>query len=280
MASQDRPAIESDDWKERFNALWHRATIGAEPVETVAKPVSKPVTTPPSPDVKGEAPQARSGGEADAWKAGWWALSNDGSVAEGRERIAGSNTDTAPVKTRYDIGAKQRAAAKAEHERIYQFFQKRYGGDNTSLPAWQKLCQDAEVEIGTTIRMCKEYLNQIYAYIFPFVKAVETGGKVEKLATYEDLRARVKARPFPLEEAKENEFLQVVLKHIWTPERNWSSEQRQGHAAGAGGPRPQTRGHVSRQAPRRNDMSSIDARIAAIRARKAAAKDGSNGKCE
>nr|OQO29100.1 hypothetical protein B0A51_06175 [Rachicladosporium sp. CCFEE 5018] len=64
--------------------------------------------------------------------------------------------------------AEERDALKAEHERIYRFFQKRYGGDNTNLPAWQKLCVDAGVEVCSRIRDCKGNLDKIYVYIYQF----------------------------------------------------------------------------------------------------------------
>nr|OQO32001.1 hypothetical protein B0A51_00800 [Rachicladosporium sp. CCFEE 5018] len=298
MASRARPLVESDDWKERFNALFNRATTQtaepvetvaepvetvaepvktvaepvktvAEPVETAAEPVSEPVTTTATTVSEDAATR-----ELDEWKAGWWSVSSSASVAKGRERLAAVKAAEPGVER-----AKERDALKAEHERIYQFFQKRYGGDNTSLPAWQKLCVDAEVEVGSRIRECKDNLNKIYVYIYQFVHAVETGGKVDKLATFEDLEVLVKIKAFPLKKALANEFLEVMLKHIWSGDINRTTEQSMGPTAGTGGLRPQRRGPTG-QARRTNDVSSVNARIAAIRARKAAAKDGSNGNRE
>nr|OQO31115.1 hypothetical protein B0A51_02486 [Rachicladosporium sp. CCFEE 5018] len=139
MAAQDTPLAESDDWRKRFNTLLNRAKIGNEPAEKAIDTVQA--------GTLGHDPPA----EADAWKAGWWTFPNGGSITKGSaklRRLTAPIAHCAPLAEGREKLAAMKAAEtaleraddeegqEAEHERIYLFFQKRYGGDSSSLHAW------------------------------------------------------------------------------------------------------------------------------------------------
>ncbi|OQO06267.1 hypothetical protein B0A48_08855 [Cryoendolithus antarcticus] len=281
MASQDEPRIDDEDWRERLNDLIGRGAFSvtktiqhevkaAEPGVKMIEPEVKIVDPVPSPTSTLNASDDTAPTGADAWKEEWWAMSNRALVPDGRE--------TTSFNDNISMHARERST-NAENERVYQFFQMRYGGDNNSLPAWQKLCEDVEVAIGSSIDDCKAILKLVYVYINQFVDAVGSSGKIEKFPTFEPLRVRIKRLPFPLEKAKDNLFLQVMLRKTSLPKGIFAVEERDGLTASASALRPQSRG-PTRQAPRSNVMSSVNARIAEIKARKAAAKDRVNGNRE
>nr|OQO24801.1 hypothetical protein B0A51_11517 [Rachicladosporium sp. CCFEE 5018] len=145
---QDQESLDGADrtdiWRKRFRAIFQTT----EPDTSVAEPASEPVSE-PVPDTAVTASVGNAPAAADAWKPGWWSVSSSASAAKGRERLAAVKAAEPGVKR-----AEERDALKAEHERIYRFFRERYGGDNTSLPAWQKLCVDAEVENLDKIYVC------------------------------------------------------------------------------------------------------------------------------
>ncbi|KAK6442624.1 hypothetical protein LTR95_001131 [Oleoguttula sp. CCFEE 5521] len=88
---------------------------------------------------------------------------------------------------------------EAEHERIYLFFQKRYGGDSSSLHTWQLGWKEVEVEIESSVDQCQATGLRLH---LPCRRCGGGGDKVEQCSTSDTPWLSIKARHYPLKAAK------------------------------------------------------------------------------
>ncbi|KAM0695665.1 hypothetical protein Q7P36_004147 [Cladosporium allicinum] len=111
-------------------------------------------------------------------------------------------------------------AAKAAHEAkvasIILHFDTTYTAKLGRLAAFQQLCTDLDVDVGTSLKQCKENVKLANINIHDFVRVQKAGGDVsaEKFPSNAALRRDIKKDPsrrFPLHRAKANVFLTAML---------------------------------------------------------------------
>lgn len=97
-------------------------------------------------------------------------------------------------------------------------FNSQYGNDDSVKAKWQALCQDCGVDPPPSIIKCKKALKGLNINIFEFLEAKREGrlpyrfGSRKKLAEY---MLENPKRRYPLEMAKRNRFLSVLLIECW-----------------------------------------------------------------
>lgn len=136
---------------------------------------------------------------------------------------------------------KKSEAAKKEHEAavediITHFAATYISTGNDNLITFQQLCEDLDVEVGTSMKKCKQVswsfrdvilwranssyraqnIKRAYVNIHDFVRVQKTGGDVSKIkyTSYKALRNNISSdwrRRFPLERAKGDEVLKAML---------------------------------------------------------------------
>lgn len=136
--------------------------------------------------------------------------------------------------------AAAKAAVKAKHEaevaNIILHFDETYISNPSRLAAFQQLCRDLEVEVGTSLTQCKKVfaafhwflsrisvltsppqnVNKANVNIHDFVRVQQAGGNLNgiRYPSKASLRRNMqenRGRRFPLKKAKENEFLKAML---------------------------------------------------------------------
>jgi len=122
---------------------------------------------------------------------------------------------------------------KAKFADVVIYFTTTYGTDLDRLIAFQQLCRDLEVEVGTSLSQCKKVLDvalfptdlfvdtasqnvkNAKVNIYDFVRVKKTGGKLSAIKFSSKTKLRQDAmrlgRKFPLQVAKTNEFLTAML---------------------------------------------------------------------
>ncbi|KAJ9623558.1 hypothetical protein H2203_005820 [Taxawa tesnikishii (nom. ined.)] len=89
--------------------------------------------------------------------------------------------------------------------------------DDSKLANWQALCSEVGIEPERSITKCKKALSKVYVNLVDLIDLRRSGepGTVRKFNTFKQLKNYTcKGKVFPKKAAKEDGYINVLLKHI------------------------------------------------------------------
>ncbi|KAF7184962.1 hypothetical protein HII31_13585 [Pseudocercospora fuligena] len=119
---------------------------------------------------------------------------------------------TNPESDKQTKSQKRKAARECRVNAIVAHFEEHYESKPSKLQAYQKLCEDLGVDVGTSITQCRKILNSVFVNIVDFVKTPDKK-TVHQFLNIQELRdySRKKKKLFPLIRAKEDTVLRALL---------------------------------------------------------------------